>query len=220
MKYWLNASFLELDQLVPVAKAAEEMGFEGLTLADHLFFPSEFSSSYPYSPDGKVIWPAHSSWPDCWVSIAAMAQVTQRLRFSTGVFVAPLRDPFSLAKSIGTVAGLADGRLSCGFGAGWLEEEFEIVGVDFTSRGARMDEMLDVLRLLWTGEMVTYHGKHFGFGPFQMAVVGSPRVAREANALGDIGIQAITVPAVALGPSWATGDVIAGVGKFAARWLS
>ena len=281
VKYWLNASFLELDQLIPVAKAAEEMGFEGLTLADHLFFPSEFSSSYPYSPDGKVIWPTLSPWPDCWVSIAAMAQVTQRLRFSTGVFVAPLRDPFSLAKSIGTVARLADGRLSCGFGAGWLQEEFEIVGVDFTSRGARMDEMLEVLRLLWTGEMVTYHGKHFGFGPiqmrppapsvailiggnsrpalrraarndgwigsytdvedvskmaaevlrlrddagrgtepFQMAVVGSPRVAREANALGDIGIQAITVPAVALGPSWATGDVIAGVGEFAARWLS
>ena len=59
-----------------------------------------------------------------------------------------------------------------------------------------------------------------GAEPFQMAIIGNPRVAREANALGDIGIQAITVPAVALGASWATGDVITGLGQFAARWLS
>lgn len=168
MKYWLNAGFLDVGQLIPLAVAAERAGFEGVTMPDHLFFPDGLASKYPYSADGAVLWPPEAPWPDSWVAIAAMAQHTSRLRFSTGVYVAPLRDPFSLAKSIGTLAALTGDRLSCGFGAGWLQEEFDVVGIDFATRGARLDETLLVLRLLWSGEMVEHHGAHFDFGPLQM----------------------------------------------------
>jgi alkanesulfonate monooxygenase SsuD/methylene tetrahydromethanopterin reductase-like flavin-dependent oxidoreductase (luciferase family) len=106
-----------------------------------------------------------------------MAQFTQRRRFTTSVFVAPLRDVFSLAKSVGTAAGFCRGRLSCGFGAGWLRAEFDIVGQDFAGRGPRMDEMLDVLRLLWSGEVVEYHGAHIDFGPLRMCPAAGRRRA-------------------------------------------
>jgi len=280
MKYWINAGFLALDQLVPIAQAAEALGYEGVTLPDHLFFPEEFSSKYPYSADGDIRWPADAPWPDCWVAIAAMAQATSTLQFSTGVYVAPLREVFNLAKSIGTVAGLAGGRVSCGFGAGWLEEEFTTVGLDFATRGPRLDEMLQVLPMLWTGEAVEFHGAHIDFAPLRMLpaapkvplliggntrpalrraarndgwiatftdvddvarmlgelhgfradssladspltvqVVGSPKVARDSEALAALGVQSIIVPAAALGTDLSTEGVIANLEKFAERWM-
>ena len=168
MKYWINAGFLALDQLVPIAQAAESLGFAGVTLPDHLFFPEDVSSKYPYSADGGINWPADAPWPDAWVAIAAMTQATTTLEFSTGVYVAPLREVFNLAKSIGTVAGLAGGRVSCGFGAGWLEEEFTSVGLDFATRGSRLDEMLQVLPLLFSGEFVEFHGDYIDFPRLRM----------------------------------------------------
>ncbi|MGD9795458.1 MAG: TIGR03619 family F420-dependent LLM class oxidoreductase [Acidimicrobiia bacterium] len=168
MKYWLNIGFLEVEQLAPMAIAAERIGFTGVTLPDHLFFPEQIASSYPYSDDGSVTWSADSPWPDCWVTIGALSQVTTTLQFSTGVFIAPLRDPFNLAKAVGTASLLSGGRVSCGFGTGWLKEEFDVLGVDFGSRGKRFDELLAVLRLLWSGEMVEFHGEHFAFDKIQM----------------------------------------------------
>ncbi len=198
MRYWLNAAFLDVERLVEVAQAADRLGFEGISLPDHLVFPEQIDSAYPYSADGDVSWPADASWPDSWVSIVVLAQVTQRLRFTTSVFVGPLRDVFSLAKSVGTAAGFAPGRVSCGLGAGWLSEEFEVVGQDFASRGPRMDEMLDVLPLLWSGEVVEYHGQHIDFGPLRMCppagnvpvLVGgntAPALRRAARSAGWIG---------------------------------
>ncbi|MGD9701036.1 MAG: TIGR03619 family F420-dependent LLM class oxidoreductase [Acidimicrobiia bacterium] len=168
MRYWLNAGFLETEQLVPVALAAERLGYEGITLPDHLVFPEQIDSAYPYSADGAVMWPIDTPWPECWAAIAALAAVTDRLRFTTGVLVAPLRDVFSLAKAVGTAAGFGPGRVSCGLGAGWLREEFDVVGQDFATRGPRLDEMLEALPLLWTGDTVQYHGKHVDFGPIRM----------------------------------------------------
>jgi probable F420-dependent oxidoreductase len=168
VKYWVNVGFLQLEQLVPVAQAAEQLGFEGVTLPDHLFFPEQIDSPYPYSTDGSVGWPLDAPWPDCWVAIAAMAQGTVRLRFTTSIYIAPLRDVFTLAKAAGTAAGLAGRRLSCGFGAGWMREEFDAVGQEFETRGRRFDEMLEVLRLLWSGEMVEFHGDQIEFEPLCM----------------------------------------------------
>jgi probable F420-dependent oxidoreductase len=168
MDYWLNMATIDVDQLVPLARAAEELGFGGVALPDHLVFPAHVQSAYPYSKDGSMTWPSRSPWPDVWVAIAAMATATQRMMFATTVFVVPLRDPFTVAKAAGTAALLSKGRVVCGLGAGWMREEFDVLGVDFATRGARFDEMVEVLRLLWTGESVEYHGAHFDFPPIQM----------------------------------------------------
>ncbi len=173
MQYWLNAGFLDVEQLLAIAPVAESLGFAGLTLPDHLFLAEQIDSAYPYSASGDVSWPTDGPWPDCWVSIAALAQITQRLRFTTSVYVGPLRDVFSLAKSVGTAAAFAPGRVACGLGAGWMREEFDTVGQDFETRGPRFDEMLDVLALLWSGEVVEYHGKHIDFAPLRMLPAAS-----------------------------------------------
>lgn len=169
MDWWLMTSFVETEQLIPIAKAAEECGFAGVAFSDHLVYPGDLSSKYPYSDDGSASWAPETPWPDCWVTISALAAVTTRLKFTTVVFVAPLRDPFNLAKATSTASDISNGRLACGFGAGWMEEEFDLVGQQFKRRGARFDEMIDVMRLLWSGEMVGYHGEFYNFEEVQMS---------------------------------------------------
>ena len=73
MRFWINAGFLEADQLIPIARAAERLGYAGITLPDHLFLPERYESRYPYSADGTITWQPEAPWPDCWVAIGAMA---------------------------------------------------------------------------------------------------------------------------------------------------
>jgi probable F420-dependent oxidoreductase len=169
MQWWLMAGSVDVEHLVPIAVAAQEAGFGGIALGDHLVFPQKINSPYPYTSDGSIKWEPETPWPDPWVTIAAMATATTTLRFTTSVYVAPLRDPISLAKLTGTASVLSQGRMTCGFGTGWMAEEFELVGQQFASRGRRFDEMLEVLRLLWTGQMVEYHGEFYDFSPVQMS---------------------------------------------------
>ena len=168
MQFWINAGFLEADQLIPVARAAEALGYEGITLPDHLFLPERYDSAYPYSADGAVTWSPDAPWPDCWVAIGAMAAATERLRFGTSVYIGPLRDTLSLAKAVGTCAALAPGRVMCGLGAGWLREEFDAVGQGFETRGKRLDEMIDTLPALWSGDVVESAGDHVAFPALRM----------------------------------------------------
>ena len=168
MELWLNVTLVEIEELVPMARAAEESGFTGMTMGDHLVFPKKITSPYPYSAEGGAKWRPSGHWPDVWVAIAAMATATTTLRFTPGVYIAPLRDPFSLAKSLSTVARLSGDRVIAGLGAGWMKEEFDVMGTAFEARGARMDEMIEVMRLLWTGEMVEFHGRFYDFSENQM----------------------------------------------------
>jgi probable F420-dependent oxidoreductase len=168
MELWLGLALVEATDLVDVAVACEQAGITGVSMGDHLVLPGRLESAYPYSKDGSVVWEPSTPWPDSWVAIGAMAAATTRLRFGTGVFVGPLREPIGLAKAISTAAALSHDRVVCGLGAGWMKEEFDAVAVDFTTRGARLDELPVVLRRLWTGQMVEYSGKHYAFGPVQM----------------------------------------------------
>jgi len=168
MKFWQVVSFSEPEQLVDIARVAEQAGFEGVLISDHLFFPGELRSRYPYSEDGVPGFDGTTPFPDPWATIAAMAAVTTRLRFSTLVYILPLRHPLEVAKTVGTVARLSGGRVALGVGAGWIREEYDALGVSFAGRGKRMDEMMEVLRKAWTGAMVEHRGAHFDLGRFQM----------------------------------------------------
>jgi probable F420-dependent oxidoreductase len=98
-----------------------------------------------------------------------MAAVTERLRFTTNIYVGPVRDLFTVAKSVSTAAVLSGGRVALGVAAGWCREEYDQTGQDFSTRGRRLDEMIPALRALWSGGMAEYHGEFFDFGPLQMA---------------------------------------------------
>lgn len=160
---------------VELARTAEACGYDGIVLSDHLVHLEEIATPYPYAADGKRPWQAADPYPDVWVSIGAMAAVTARIRFYQGVYVVPLRNPFVLAKAMGTASVLSGGRVSLGLGLGWMREEFDLVGEPFAGRARRGEEMLEVIRKLWTGEMVEHHGEFYDFPRLQM----SPAVPHE-----------------------------------------
>ena len=162
MKFWQSITWAETEQLCDIARFADQLGFEGIIGADHALYPKQMAPGYPY---------AESEYPDMWTSCAAMAAVTTRLRFVCGVYVLPLRDPIEVAKQAATLEILSQGRFVLGVGVGWMKEEFDIYGVDFKSRGRRMDEMIEVLKGLWTGDFFEYHGEFFDFDP----IVVSPK---------------------------------------------
>ncbi len=168
VKFWQSLSFAEPDQLVALARIAEEVGFDGVLMSDHLFFPKTLESSYPYSEDGVPVFTAETPFPDALLTIAAMASVTTRLRFSTIVYILPLRHPLEVAKQCATLAILSNNRFALGVGSGWMKEEFETLGIEFKQRGRRYDEMLEVMRRLWTDGEVEYHGAHFDFDALAM----------------------------------------------------
>jgi probable F420-dependent oxidoreductase len=159
VRFWLSVMFEPYDQLLDHARRAEELGFEGVIMADHVVVldgeRTPHPSGYPLRAD--------EPFPDPLVTFGAMAAVTTRLRFMTGVLVVPLRDPFLLAKQLATAALLSDNRVVLGTGVGWLREEFETVGRGWSDRGARMDEMLDVMRDFWADGWAEHHGEHYEF---------------------------------------------------------
>ena len=169
MKFWQNVAFSETEQLVDVAKIAEELGFFGLATADHLITPAEINSPYPYAPDGKAWWDPNTHFPDTWAMYSALAQHTTTLHFMPTIYIVPMRDPFTLAKSLSTAAFFSNNRVILGLGVGWMAEEFALTGQSWKNRGRRTDEMLDVMAKLMAGGMVEHHGLFYDFPPMQMA---------------------------------------------------
>jgi probable F420-dependent oxidoreductase len=143
-----------------VAGMLDEAGYDGMICADHLMYPRNLTSPYP-SPTARPMWSPDTGWPDSWILIGAMAAVTRRLRFSNAVYVAPARPLLEVAKQVATASVISDGRVSLAVGAGWMREEFELLGQDFTNRGKRLDEMIPALRALWQGGWVSWSGQYY-----------------------------------------------------------
>ena len=174
MKFCASLAFSDPRHFREIAITAEAADWDYLVTSDHVVHPEKIDSPYPYTTDNEPRWEAPAPWPDPWVVIGAMAAATERIRFLTAIYVLPMRNPFVVAKAIGTAAVLSKDRVTLGIGAGWMEEEFALLEQPFARRGARMDEMLEVLRKLWAGGMVEHHGEFYDFPRLQM----SPAVER------------------------------------------
>lgn len=134
-----------------MAALVEEAGFDSVWLSDHIVMPEGIRSRYPFSDDGVFFAKPEEDWLE-WLTCAAyLAAATERVEIGVGVCVLPLREPLLLAKQVATLDRLSGGRAILGVGAGWMAEEFDALGVDFTTRGARMDEALQLLRRSWAG---------------------------------------------------------------------
>ena len=167
MKFWCATAWVDPTVLVGIAQLVDHAGYHGLMASDHLVFPRELASPYPYSPhpDGRPVWDENAPWPDPWVLFGAVAAVTTRLRFTTNIYVAPSRPLVEVAKVIGTVSVLSGGRVALGAGAGWMREEFDLQGASFVNRGKRFNEMIVALRELWKGGWVEFHGNYYDVPP-------------------------------------------------------
>ena len=205
MKFWQAITWAETEQLIEIARFAEEMGFHGLMSGDHAVYPESIVPNYPYSESGVPPMQPDDEYPDQTAIFAAMAAVTSTLLFTCGVYVLPLRNPHEVARASATLAILSDNRFILGVGIGWMKEEFDIYGVDFHQRGKITDEIIEVLQSLWSGQMVEYHGAHFDFPRVQLSpapsahppiyVGGSSEIAlRRAARVGGGYIGAGTAP--------------------------
>lgn len=166
MKWTLAAALLPARHLVDVARTAEESGYHSVAMPDSVFYPEKVSAKYPYTKDGSRFWPPETEFVDPFVAIPAMAAVTSRLEFHTNVCKLPLRDPLLTAKQVASIAVLSDNRFAFGVGLSWIPEEFTFTRTDMRTRGARVDEAIEILKLVCAGngpEWVEYHGKHYDF---------------------------------------------------------
>ncbi|AYJ51323.1 TIGR03619 family F420-dependent LLM class oxidoreductase [Rhodococcus sp. P1Y] len=169
MKYTVGIAMTPLHELTALARTAEECGFTSIALPDSLFYMETQSADYPYTPDGSRMWTENTPWVDPLIAAAAMGAVTSKIEFYTQVLKLGSRNPLLLARQVGSVAALTGNRFGFGVGIGWAPEEFEWCGVPYAKRGKRVDEMIDVIKLILGGGMVEHHGEFYDFDKLQMS---------------------------------------------------
>lgn len=155
------------DHVLALAPVAEEAGFDLVAVPDSVFFPEHVSADYPYSADGARFWAPDTPFVDPFIAIAAMSALTTQLRFVTNVLKTPLRDPLIVAKQVASLAAISRERVELGVGLSWIPEEFAWTGTEMRTRGARLDEQIDILRLVCSGggpQWIEYHGTHYDVG--------------------------------------------------------
>jgi probable F420-dependent oxidoreductase len=153
------------DEYIPVARAAEEAGWDSLCLNEGTFQPERQEDEiYPFTADGKRSWSVDTPYLEPMTILPAVATHTERLRFLTWVLKLPLREPLTFAKQVATAALMMHNRLDLGVGISWMPQEYQYCGLDWATRRQRFLEGIEVLRLVLTGDMVEYHGEVFDFG--------------------------------------------------------
>jgi probable F420-dependent oxidoreductase len=152
--------FTTREILATIGRGAEERGFESIWAAEHVVLFDDYRSRYPYAPDGKIPTGGESGVMDPFVALSFLASATERIRLGTGICLVPQRNPVYTAKEAATLDYLSAGRLDFGVGVGWLQEEFEAVGVAWARRGDRCREYIEVIRKLWC-EPVSHHKGEF-----------------------------------------------------------
>ncbi len=125
--------------------------------------PSGYRSTYPYDPSGRLPSGEDAPFPDPLIWLAYVARATSTIRLATGILILPQRNPLILAKELATLDYLSSGRVTLGVGIGWLQEEFEALGVPFEKRGERTEEAIAAMRALWSQERASIDGATVGF---------------------------------------------------------
>lgn len=195
MKFGVNLVPVKPTQLGEVARLAEDLGFESLWVGEHVAVPHESSGGYP---GGRPPFKPDSHFVEPFSTLAYLSGITHRVRLGTGVAIFPIRSPIHLARQIATVDVVSGGRLSLGIGVGWLRDEFEIAQAPWDARGARLDECLEVLDVLFNDERPRHRGTFYdipeiGFEPKPLQrphppfLIGgtSPAALRRAARVGD-----------------------------------
>ena len=152
-----------------VAIQAENIGFESLWTAEHVVLPDPREAPSPADPETPFLHPS--------TLLAYIASVTKTIKLGTGITLIAQRNPVVLAKEMGSLDIISSGRLLLGVGAGYLHQEFSALGIDFSSRGARTDEAIEVMRALWTQAKPEYQGQFIRFENIQ----AQPRPTRPAG---------------------------------------
>src|ERR1700685_4165311 len=161
---------------LPLARAAEEAGYDSMVVPDSICYPEHATSTYPYNPDGTREFLDGKPFIEPFSLIPALGVVTKRLRFTTFVLKLPIRTPVLVAKQATSTAVLTGNRLLLGVGTSPWQEDYEILGVPWERRGKRMDEEIAIMRGLMAGGFFEFHGEVFDVPSIKMSPTPSLRV--------------------------------------------
>ncbi len=171
MKFIANISMCDPSFYVPLAKAAEDAGYDTIAVPDSIAYPKESSSTYPYNFDGTREFLENKPFIEPTVAIASMAAVTSTIEFHTFVIKLPIRHPVIYAKDVTSLAVMTGDRFVLGVGSSPWPDDYEIVGLPWAARGRRFDECIEVIRGLAAGGYFEYHGEFYDFPAIKMLPV-------------------------------------------------
>jgi probable F420-dependent oxidoreductase len=205
MKFGLNlvnrGPLARPELMTRFVQRAEALGFDWVTISDHIVIPRAMPENYPYHPEGKFSWESARDYYEPLATLMYLAGRTERLRLGTSVLIIPYRNPITTAKMVATIDALSGGRVFLGVGTGWWEDEFIALGIPghFAERGARTDEYIRIFRNLWREPDPAFEGQFYRyanleFSPKPVQPGGVPiwigghtrRALRRVAELGDV----------------------------------
>ena len=199
MRFGVALGRVSSRSFVEVTVAADRLGFESVWLPEHLVMPVDMTSS-PHPGEDVPPVPPNVHVFDCFGYLSYLAGLTERIRLGSHVYNLGLRHPFVSARAVQTLDVVSGGRAEVGIGASWLAEEWDAAGLDFHTRGRRVDEALAVCSRLWSEEVVEHHGEFFDFEPvmFEPKPVQQPRPPIHVGGESDAALRR----AALLGDGW------------------
>lgn len=160
--------FANAEWLHEVGKRTEERGVHTVWVPEHVVQFDDYASRYPYSPDGKIPVPPESGMLEPFTTLAFLAATTKTVRLGTAICLLAQRNPVYSAKEISNLDWISGGRVDLGIGVGWLEEEYETVGVPFQARGRRTEECVEILKRFWCDEVSSFESELYRIPPARM----------------------------------------------------
>jgi probable F420-dependent oxidoreductase len=162
-----NVGMKNTEQMIGLAQMAESLAFESIWTFEHAMVPQDYTSKYPYSGDGKMGAAPDTNFIDPLIALSAIAASTKTLRLGTGVNIVSQANPLLLAKQVASLDFVSGGRFMLGAGIGWLEEEFDAMGVPFARRGARFDDYMVAMKKVWAGDVVEHQSDFINWSGFK-----------------------------------------------------
>ena len=169
MRFSFAESMTDPAFYAPLARAAEEASYDSFVIPDSLAYPKESDDTYPYNPDGTREFLEDKPFLEPFSLIPALGAVTRSIRFTTFVLKLPIRHPLLVAKQATSTAVLTNGRLVLGVGTSPWTADYKLLGVPWEGRGRRMDECIEVLRGLSSGDWFEFHGEFYDIPAAKMS---------------------------------------------------
>ena len=163
----INVGATTPEQIIATVQTAEEAGFESAWTFEHVMLPIDNKSRYPYNESGDLGVSADTPFFDPLITLAALAAHTKTIRLGTGVNIVAQTNPLLLAKQVASLDLFCGGRLIFGAGIGWLEQEFNALGVPYARRGARFDDYMVAMKKVWSGDVVEHESDFLSWHGFQ-----------------------------------------------------
>jgi probable F420-dependent oxidoreductase len=198
MRFTYAEAMTQAVYYAPLAQAAEAAGYTSMTVADSLIYPQESDSTYPYTDTGEREFLEDKEFIETMVLTAHLAAVTSTLRFTPFVLKLPVRPPVLVAKQASSIAFLSGNRLGLGVGLSPWPEDFDALGVPWERRGKRMDECIDILRGLATGDHFGYDGEFYSFPPLKQTPAPTEPIPNRVGGHSDAALRR----AVVKGDGW------------------